>query len=48
MTEAADRRIDLGECAPKDLNDLNLFGSEWRAKARIDGLELLVGGIGAL
>ena len=48
MTEAADRRIDLRECVLKDLNGLNLFGSEWRAKARIDGLKLLVGGIGAL
>jgi len=48
MTEAADRRIDLRECAPEDLNGLNFFGSERRAKAKIDGIELLVGGIGAL
>jgi len=45
MTEAADRRIGLLECAPEDLNDLNLFRSEWRAKQRI---ALLVGGTGAL
>ena len=45
MTEAADRRIGLLECAPEDLNGLNLFRSERRAKHRI---ALLVGGIGAL